>query len=135
MSYTDLVQMYFERSNALQWLWTLYVVIVGGLLAFSSMRKERDVKTTSLVTVLFCIFAYKNLGGLEDITVHRFAVLEALRAHPAVTADAETARAARLIGPTLVPPPWKEGRTTHLVADALLVTALWTMELRRQKRA
>jgi hypothetical protein len=135
MSYTDLVQMYFERSNALQWLWTLYVVIAGGLLAFSSMRKQRDVATTALVTILFCIFAYKNLGGLKDITMHRFAILEALKGHPAVAADAGAARAAKLVEPTLVPPPWEEGRNTHVVGDVLLVAALWTMELRRRRQA
>lgn len=135
MSYSDLVQMYFERSNALQWLWTLYVVIAGGLLAFSSMRKQRDATTTALVTVLFCVFAYKNLGGLKDVTMHRFAVLQALKGHPSVAADAEAARAARLVEPTLDPPPWEEGRNTHVVSDVLLVVALWTMELRRQRQA
>lgn len=134
MSYTDLVQMYFERSNGLQWLWTLYVVIAGGLLAFSSMRKQRDLATTSLITVLFCIFAYKNLGGLKDITVQRLAVLDALKGHAAVAAagDAGTSRVARLVEPTLDPPPWEEGRNTHVVSDVLLVAALWTMELRRK---
>ena len=39
MNYSELIQLYFERSNALQSYWTLYVVIVGGLLAFSSLRK------------------------------------------------------------------------------------------------
>jgi hypothetical protein len=41
MTYHDLIQLYFERSNALQSYWTLYVVVIGGLLAFSSIRKER----------------------------------------------------------------------------------------------
>ena len=36
MYYTDLIQLYLERTTALQSYWTLYVVIVGGLLAFSS---------------------------------------------------------------------------------------------------
>ena len=39
MKYNDLIQLYFERTTALQNYWTLYVVIVGGLLAFSSLRK------------------------------------------------------------------------------------------------
>ena len=32
MKYDQLIQLYFERSNALQWYWTLYVVVIGGLL-------------------------------------------------------------------------------------------------------
>ena len=35
MSYSELIQLYFERSTALQWYWTIYVVVIGGLLAFS----------------------------------------------------------------------------------------------------
>ena len=46
MKYDELIQLYFERSNALQGYWTLYVVIVGGLLAFSSLRKLPAAVTT-----------------------------------------------------------------------------------------
>ncbi len=31
MNYNELIQLYFERSNALQGYWNLYVVVVGGL--------------------------------------------------------------------------------------------------------
>jgi hypothetical protein len=133
MSFTDLVQMYFERSNALQWLWTLYVVILGGLLAFSSIRKERDRSTTALITVLFCIFAYKNLGGIRDITFQRFAVLEAIHTQASAAADPNTARTARTLGPTLEPSSWESARNTHLLSDLLAVAALWVMELRRKR--
>jgi len=83
MHYADLVQLYFERSNALQWYWTLYVVIIGGLLAFSSLRVRRDAITGLLVTLLFCMFAYKNLGAIHDTTLQRMAALEAIRQIPA----------------------------------------------------
>ena len=33
MKYNELIQLYFERSTALQWYWNLYVVVIGGLLA------------------------------------------------------------------------------------------------------
>src|SRR5665213_2674804 len=68
MRYSDLIQLYFERSTALQWYWTLYVVVIGGLLAFSSLRVRQDPHTAALVTVLFCLFAYKNLGSIHDTT-------------------------------------------------------------------
>lgn len=132
MNVTDLVLIYFERSNALQWLWTLYVVIVGGLLAFSSLRKERSVPTTLLISVLFSIFAYKNLGGIRDITFQRFAVLEAIKTLPQQAADAPAEKSLRTLQPTLDPPPWNEGRNTHLLSDLLTLAVLWTMELRRR---
>jgi hypothetical protein len=40
-NYNELIQLYFERSNAVQQYWNLYVIIVGGVLAFSSLRKRR----------------------------------------------------------------------------------------------
>ena len=60
MNYNELIQLYFDRSSAILSLWTLYVVILGGLLAFSSIRKQPDRLTTALVSILFVIFAYQN---------------------------------------------------------------------------
>ena len=66
MKYDELIQLYFERSNALQAYWTLYVVIVGGLLAFSSLRKLPAAVTTLIVTLLFGLFAYENMDAIHD---------------------------------------------------------------------
>ena len=52
MHYAQLVELYFERSTALQNYWTLYVVIIGGLLAFSSLRQIPNRLTTILVLPL-----------------------------------------------------------------------------------
>ena len=67
MNYSELVQLYFERSNSLQSYWTLYVVVIGGLLAFSSIRKQGDRLTTLLVSILFSFFAYKNLDAITTL--------------------------------------------------------------------
>jgi hypothetical protein len=132
MSFSDLVQLFFERSNALQWYWTLYVVIIGGLLAFSSLRKERDLITTALITVLFCFFAYKNLGAIHDVTVQRFAVLQAIKdAIPQNAADFRSAR--DLLEPTMIAPAYEGVRNFHVVSDLLTVAAVWAMEHRRRK--
>src|SRR6478672_7095229 len=85
MKYNELIQLYFERSNALQAYWTLYVVILGGLLAFSSLRKQPAALTTAMVTLLFALFAFKNLDAIHDVTVQRFAVLEAIKQTDAST--------------------------------------------------
>ena len=31
MNYSELIQAYFERSVALQWYWTIYVLVIGGI--------------------------------------------------------------------------------------------------------
>jgi hypothetical protein len=136
MTYNDLIQLYFERSNALQSLWTLYVVVIGGLLAFSSIRKQRDLLTTALVTVLYSFFAYKNLGAIHDITVQRFATLEAIQQFSPAPAEAATIQQVRaLLDPTLRPPEFIGVRNFHVASDLLTIAALWAMERRRQKVA
>ena len=65
MNYNDLIQLYFERSTAMQAYWNLYVVIVGGLLAFSSLRKQPAPITTLIVSLLFALFAYENLDAMD----------------------------------------------------------------------
>jgi hypothetical protein len=128
MRYSELIQLYFERSNALQWYWTLYVVIVGGLLAFSSLRQRRDSVTEVLVTVLFCFFAYKNLGAIRDTTFQRMAALKAIHEFP--TAD-EDKRIGEMLEPTLVAPDYEGIRNFHVASDVLTIAAIWAMEWRR----
>lgn len=139
MRYAELVQLYFERSSALQWYWTLYVVIVGGLLAFSSLRIRPDAITGVLITVLFVIFANRNLSAIHDTTMQRMATLQAIRDYPAGTSVEAAAgngrQVAAALEPTLAVPSYNEVRTTHLAGDVLTVVALWAMELRRVRAA
>jgi len=135
MTYAELVQTYFERSNALQWYWTLYVVIIGGLLAFASLRKTPDRLTTLLVTVLFCFFAYKNLGAIQDVSIQRFAILDAIKEILTSNHDAPVGIASKFIGPTLQPPAFEGVRIFHIASSLLTVAAIWAMELRRKRAA
>ena len=132
MTFHDLVQMYFERSNALQWYWTIYVMVIGGLLAFSSVRKERDLITTGLVTVLFCFFAYKNLGAIHDVTVQRYAILQVIKESPNAQNATELQSAQNLLEPTLIAPAYEGVRNFHVASDLITVAALWAMERRRR---
>jgi hypothetical protein len=140
--YAELVNLYFERSNALQWYWTLYVVVIGGLLAFSSLRQRPDVVTGVLVSVLYACFAYKNLGAIRDATFQRFAVLAAIKesAGPGQAGGAfpdgvPVPRFRELLEPTLQPPDYEGVRNFHVASDVLTLAALWAMELRRMRYA
>lgn len=130
MQYHELIQLYFERSNSLQSYWTLYVVVIGGVLAFASLRLRPDLLTTGLVTVLFLCFAYRNIGAIHDVTIQRLAVLDAI--HKVPGGDASTPG---LLNPTLLPPTYASGRNFHVVTDALTILALWAMERRRRRYA
>jgi hypothetical protein len=134
MNYSELIQLYFERSNAMQQYWNLYVVIVGGVLAFSSLRKQPAAITTALVCILFGLFAYENLDALKDTTAQRFATLEAIKQFNSADVTAAPSKQVRdLIEPTLTPATFGSVKTTHITSDLLTIAALCAMELRRRR--
>jgi hypothetical protein len=133
MNYNELIQLYFERATAMQSYWNLYVIIVGGLLAFSSMRKHPAAITTAIVSILFALFAYKNLDAMHDTTTQRFAVLDAIKQYDATTAAAPSMEVRNLLEPTLTPATWRSVKATHITSDILTIAALCAMELRRRR--
>ena len=134
MNYNELIQLYFERSTAMQQYWNLYVVIVGGVLAFSSLRKQPAAITTALVCILFALFAYNNLDAMKDTTAQRFATLEAIKQFESATGGASPSKQVRdLLEPTLTPATYNSVRTTHVISDVLTIAALCAMELRRRR--
>ncbi len=134
MPYNELIQLYFERSNALQAYWTLYVVVVGGLLAFSSMRRHPAPLTTLIVSVLFCVYAYESVDAIATVSVQRHATLALIKqADPAAAPGVAPVR--QLLEPTLTPASESASRRTHLIGDVLTVLAIWAMEFARRRRA
>ena len=134
MNYNELIQLYFERSNAMQQYWNLYVIIVGGVLAFSSLRKQPAAITTALVCILFALFAYKNLDAMKDTTAQRLATLEVIKQFDASGTNAASLKQARdLLEPTLTPATYGSVRATHVTSDILTIAALWAMEFRRRR--
>ena len=134
MNYHELIQLYFDRSNAMQGYWNLYVLIVGGLLAFSSLRKQSAAITTALVCLLFALFAYKNLDAMKDVTAQRFALLEAIRQFDASGGATTNPKPMRdLLEPTLAPATYASVKITHVTSDVLTIVALVAMELRRRR--
>src|SRR6478735_7547992 len=133
MNYNELIQLYFERSTAMQQYWNLYVIIVGGVLAFSSLRKQPAAITTALVCILFALFAYNNLDAMKDTTAQRFATLEAIKQFDPGAAATPTKQVRDLLEPTLTPATFGRVKTTHIISDLLTIAALWAMELRRRR--
>ena len=134
MNYNELIQLYFGRSNAMQDFWNLYVLVVGGILAFSSVRKQPAAITTLLICLLFALFAYENLGAMKDCTAQRFAALAAVKQFDANGGATTNPKAVRdLLEPTLTPATWQSVKVTHLTSDVLTIAALIAMELRRRR--
>src|SRR5438128_7156003 len=134
MNYNELIQLYFERSTAMQQYWNLYVIIVGGVLAFSSLRKQPAAITTLLVCILFGLFAYNNLDAMHDTTAQRFATLDAIKKSDASSGSPAAGSEIRgLLEPTLTPATYTSVPTTHIISDILTIAALSSMPLRRRK--
>lgn len=133
MKYNDLIQLYFERTTALQNYWTLYVVIVGGLLAFASLRKQPAAVTTLVVSILFGLFAFENLDAIKATAGQRHATLAAIKQSDAGSTAPEIKPVRDLLEPTLNPATVSSTQTTHLISDVLTIVALWIMEMRRRK--
>ena len=135
MRFADLVSLYFELSNVLQIYWTLYVVVIGGLLAVAALRRDPDAVAGILATVLYCAFAFKNLGAIQDATVTRVATLQAIYQFDPKSAAASEGNAVRLfqqqIEPTLQPVTTEGVSTFHIACDAITLTTMWALQWRR----
>lgn len=134
MNYHQLVEAYFERSNALTWFWTVYIVVIGGILAFSLFRAEKDFLRTVLITLLYAGFAYKNLGAIEATTVEREAFLSALKVYAPTQSEAgDVQRVRERLEPTLQPSTVNDVRYFHIGCDVLTVVVLWWREWKRPR--
>ena len=133
MNYNELIQLYFERTTALQNYWNLYVVVVGGLLAFSSLRKQPALITTLIVSLLFCLFAYENHDAIQVATGQRLATHEAITKYDPGAAEATAKPLRDVLEPTLTPASHASVRMTHLISDILVIAGLWAMEFRRRR--
>jgi len=134
MRYSELIQAYFDRSTALQWYWTIYIIVIGGVLAFSSFRQHKDLLVTILVTALYLCFAYKNLGAIEATIVERQAILGVIKAYPTSTADpANLASLRQKLEPSLVSQEPEDIHNFHLACDLMTIAAIWVKEFRRKK--
>jgi hypothetical protein len=139
MTYSELLQALFERSNALEVLWTIYVTVVGALLGFCATRQRLGLWTMSVVTVAFCLFAASNLLGMRDVTLQRVALDAAIVNYdppPEARLSNNVLELKKLVTPTLHPTPF-EGvpgiLAYHLTLDVLAIAALWIIAYRPGK--
>jgi hypothetical protein len=133
MNYGDLIRAYFERSVALQWYWTIYVLVIGGIVAFSMFRMQRQMLTTILVTILFVCFAFKNEGAIESTAEEREAIRAAFKEYPETGANAADIKLVRArVEPTLTEYDIAGARYFHIMCALLTIAYVWAKEWRRE---
>jgi hypothetical protein len=135
MRYSELIQTYFERSVALQWYWTVYILVIGGVLAFSAFRRQPEWVTTVLVALLYVGFAYKNLGAIETTAEERQAILQVIKDYPTSGENSEGRQHGGLrdrLEPKLPDYDIAGARYFHLVCDLLVLIFLGVKEWHRR---
>lgn len=133
MNYSELIQAYFERSVALQWYWTIYVLVIGGIVGFSTFRQRREFVTAVLITILFACFAFKNEGAIEATAVEREAIRAAFKDYVPTGANAADVKLVRdRVEPTLTPYDIAGARYFHIVCALLTIAYVWAKEWRRE---
>lgn len=134
MNYSELIQTYFERSVALQWYWTIYVLVIGGVAGFSTFRQRPEFVTTVLVTILFAGFAFKNLGAIVATAEERQAILLAIKEYPAAESNvADINRVRDKLEPKMPEYDVAGARYFHIACALLTIAFLWTKEWRRRQ--
>lgn len=134
MSYSELIQAYFERTTALQWYWTIYIIVIGGILAFSVFRQRPETVTVVFLTILYACFAYKNLGAIEVSLLERQAFLAAITEYPTDGSNAEDVKRVRDKLEPILPLAEPTGtRYFHIMCDLLTIAAIWAKEMQRRK--
>ena len=134
MTFSELIQTYFERSVALQWYWTVYVLVIGGVLGFSTFRQRPELLTTVLITILYLCFAYKNLGAIEATAEEREAVRQAAAEYSVSGPNADNIRGAwEKLGPKMPEYDIAGARYFHVACDLLAIAYIWVKEWRRRK--
>ena len=133
MNYSELIQAYFERSVALQWYWTVYVLVIGGIVGFSTFRQRREFVTTVLITILFACFAFKNEGAIEATAEEREAIRAAFIEYKSTGPNAADIKLVRdKVEPTLSAYDIPGARYFHIVCALLTIAYVWAKEWRRE---
>jgi hypothetical protein len=134
MNYSELIHAYFERSVALQWYWTIYVIVIGGVLGFSTFRQRPELVTTVLVAILYVCFAYKNWGAIEATAEEREAIRLAIKEYPDSGSGTDNVKRVRdRLEPKMPEYDIAGARYFHLACDLLTIAFLAAKEWRRRK--
>jgi NO-binding membrane sensor protein with MHYT domain len=145
MTFKDIVAQLLERGNAMQTFWGFYISISVGLIAFvgNAKRNKRSPVVAAILSIAFIAFATVNYSGMADITDQRSVFYERLGEAAAIdiaTADNITVARAELNGTIALelsryrPPTRAEVRMFHLIADVLVLAAIWTLTLWKEEK-
>ena len=131
MPLPDLIRQYFERATAIQNYWTVYILVIGGILAFSTFRPNRNLAKTLVLSLLYLCFAYRNCGAIVE-TIHQRDNFREAILKGQISGAADGQNITHVVN-TLTGTSPQGAINFHILCDALTLAAIWSMELRRRK--
>jgi len=121
----DILKALFERTDALNGYWNLYIGVSLGLLGLMASAKpftqRRPIKV--LLTLAFLLFAYSNLDAIYHTNGQRRELIRLIEG----TYQAVANHAAPPSNPLLI--------AFHLVLDLLVVLCLWRVRWHQASKA
>ena len=122
MNFEELIPVIMERFTAFQTLWSLYITVVIGLLAY--VAATAPTSSSPFVRLLLIIgfsgFSYVNLGALTAVSGQRIELILLAKQHLDSMPEA-TREAWRLILDIGSPTPVEELRRFHFFIDFLVI--------------
>jgi hypothetical protein len=140
MKYSELLQLFFERSNEIVNYWTIYIVGMASVLGYFAVRTDLDRKAKLTFSIGFMFLSALNLVGLLDVNNQREAVLEVIRGSHADALADSSVRTTNLLLQKLVEPtfdPFEQWQVIaiHACIDAITIFGIWTIGPGKAKRA
>ena len=132
----EVIQLTFERFGSFQLLWSFYITVVIGVVAYVSTASERSspLLVRALVATGFLMFAFANLYALDRVREQRDLLADNAQDIVARTYSTELRQDQAnekerwlLIIDSNRPPQRKQLFTFHIACSGLVVFIIWTV--------
>jgi hypothetical protein len=131
MDIKDALGFLFQRADATQTFWNLYLGVVTTILGLLTAAKvdwfRREVCIA--LTFVFALFAYSNFASLDAVRQQRASLVQA-----AVRARGFQEDIYRPVLDSVGPPGGAALKVFHFVFDLFVVAAVWLVPFLRRKR-
>ena len=114
--------MYFDRSNAFETLWSFYVTVVLGLLAFSGGGKKTSIGVAVFLTIAFLVFAAASLKALRVVTHQRWELQTLIRKVASLPDE-------KALAETIDTSTVRQVVAFHFLGDVLAMAGIWFFAL------
>ena len=131
MEFKDFLDLYCNRSDAMQTFWNFYLLVALGVLGFVVTAKagERTTLGAAILSLGFALFAFTNAGGLLQAVKQRRSASDAVKDSAMSLKNHPEYPQVQLILQYIESPTPSQVLVTHTVADLLIFAAIWIVTL------